>query len=130
MQTCIRPVPRQAHAAWLLAFGLFAMAMTAVGGTGLLRSHGAGGGFFVEICSSKGANRIDLALSSGKSSLPESGHQDCCQLCATSAPLLLGDTALRVPSVPVFGGARFASLVSHPAATERLLHPPRGPPSA
>ncbi len=130
MQTCIRPVPRQAHAAWLLAFGLFAMAMTAVGGTGLLRSHGAGGGFFVEICSGKGANRIDFALSSGKSSSPQSGHQDCCQLCAASAPLLLGDATLGVPSAPVFGRARFAGLVVRSAALARPSHPPRGPPSA
>ena len=130
MQARLRPVPRQLHAAWLFAFGLFAMAMTAMGGTGLMRTHGAGGSFFVEMCSSKGAGRIDLALQSGNSSLPESVHQDCCQLCATNAPLLRADSTLDLPSAPVFGSARFASLVSRPAALAWLSHPPRGPPSA
>jgi hypothetical protein len=129
MQPRIRS-PRQSKAAWLLAFGLFAMAMTAMGGTGLMRATAAGGGFFVEICSAKGAGRIEIALPSGESSTPAGGHSDCCQLCAASAPLLLVGAMLDLSPAPAFGGVRFASLVSRPAAIERLSHPPRGPPSA
>jgi hypothetical protein len=130
MQNRIRPFPRPPHAAWLLAFGLFAMAMSAMGGTGLLRTHAADGGFFVEICSSTGAGRIDLARQSGKSSLPESGGQDCCQLCATAASLLLSDVTLGAPPAPAFGRANFSAPLLRPAVIAWLSHPPRGPPTA
>ncbi len=130
MQPRNRPVSRQANATWLFAFGLFAMAMTAIGGTGLMRTHGVDGGFFVEICSVKGASRIEFVLPSGESSTPAGSHSDCCLLCATSASLLLSGTTLGVPPAPAFGRARFASPVSRSAAVARLSHSPRGPPSA
>lgn len=125
----IRSVPRQTRAAWLFAMGLFAMAMTAMGGTGVLRTHIAGTGFFVEICSAKGARSVP-GQPSGEHSLPAGSHSDCCQLCATGAPLLLADAALAVPPAREFAQVRFAEPVSRPGAMARLSHPPRGPPSA
>jgi hypothetical protein len=130
MKPRIRPVPRQARAAWLLAFGLFAMAMTAMGGVGLMQTHAAGGGFLVEICSARGAGRIEFVPQSGESSLPAGSHSDCCQLCATSAPLLLADASLAVPPAPALGDTLAANPVSRLVASARLSHPPRGPPSA
>ena len=124
----IRSVPRQTRAAWLFAMGLFAMAMTAMGGTGVLRTHTAGTGFFVEICSAKGARSVP-GQPSGEHSLPGS-HSDCCQLCATGAPLLLADATLALPPAPEFAQVRFAEPVSRPGAMARLSHPPRGPPFA
>lgn len=122
MQPRIRPVPRQARAAWLFALGLFAMAMTAMGGTGVLRPHAAGNGFYVEVCSAKGARSVP--------GLPAGSHSDCCQLCTTGASLLLADFTLAVPQAPEFAEVRFAEPVSRPGAMARLSHPPRGPPSA
>jgi hypothetical protein len=130
MKPSILPVPRQARAAWLLACGLFAIAMTAMGGVGLMRTHAAGGGFLVEICSAKGAGRIEFVSQSGERSLPGGSHSDCCQLCATGAPLLLADATLVVPTAPVLGDTLSADPVSRPAASARLSHAPRGPPSA
>ncbi len=124
----IRPVPRQARAAWLFAMGLLAMAMTAMGGTGVLRTHTAGTGFFVEICSAKGTRSVP-GLPSGEHSLPGS-QPDCCQLCATGAPLLLADATLALPPAPEFAEVRFAEPVFPRRAVTHLSHPPRGPPSA
>lgn len=130
MQPRIRPVPRQPCAAWLLAFGLFAMAMTAMGGFGAMRPHAPGNGFYVEICSARGTGLTGLALPSGESSLPPGSQPDCCQLCAASAPLMLAGTALAVAPGPAIGSTRSAEPVSRPAAIARLSHPPRGPPAA
>lgn len=130
MNARIRPVPRQTQAAWLFALGLFAVAMAALGGSGLMRNHAAGAGFLVEICSTRAAGIADLARQTGSPSLPDSGSRDCCQLCATSAPALLGDATLGVPPAPIFGAARFAGPASHPVSLQRLAHPPRGPPYA
>ena len=50
--------------AWLLAIGLFAMALQAMGGSGLMPRFSAGGGFQMEICTGKGVSKLALALSS------------------------------------------------------------------
>jgi|LakMenEpi03Aug12_release.lakeMendotaPanAssembly.Ray.scaffolds.fasta_scaffold1798101_1 hypothetical protein len=122
--------------AWLLAIGLFAMAMQAMGGIGLMPRAVAGGGFQVEICTSKGVSKLAVALQSGQSSLPnvpnvpDAGHQDCCSLCAASAPLLLAAAVLGVPPAPTFSGAPRAGSFLPPVAFAWLSHPPRGPPQA
>lgn len=126
----IRSVPRQTRAAWLFAMGLFAMAMTAMGGFGAMRPHAPGNGFYVEICSARGAGLIGLALPSGERSLPPGSQSDCCQLCAASAPLMLAGTALAMPPGPAIRAIRSVDPVSRPAAIARLSHPPRGPPAA
>ena len=114
---------------WLLAIGLFAMAMQALGGSGVM-PRSSGGSFHVEICTSKGADKLASTLPSGKTSLPDSGHQDCCKLCVSSAPLLLPDVALGVPLAPTFRSIFFAGSFSHSPAFERLSPPLRGPPPA
>jgi hypothetical protein len=119
--------------AWLLAIGLFAMAMQAMGGIGFMPRAVAGGGFQVEICTSKGVSKLAVALQSGQSSLPavpDAGHQDCCSLCAASAPLLLAAAVLGVPPAPTFSGAPRAGSLLPPTAVAWLSHPPRGPPQA
>lgn len=119
--------------AWLLAIGLFAMAMQAMGGIGLMPRM-AGGGFQVEICTSKGVSKLAVTSQSGQTSLPtnvpDAGHQDCCTLCAAGAPLLLADTAPGVPPAPTFRGVLVAGPFLPPFALAWLSHPPRGPPQA
>jgi hypothetical protein len=120
--------------AWLLAIGLFAMAMQAMGGIGLMPRLAAGGGVHMEICTSKGVSKFVVALQSGQTSLPtnvpDAGHQDCCTLCAASAPLLLADAVLGVPPAPTFRSALRTSRPLSPPALAWLSHPPRGPPQA
>jgi hypothetical protein len=119
--------------AWLLAIGLFAMAMQAMGGIGLMPRMAAGGGFVVEICTSKGVAKLAAASQPGKTSLPNvpvAGHQDCCTLCASSAPLLLADAALGVLPAPTFRGIFVANPSPRLPAVAWLSHPPRGPPQA
>lgn len=115
---------------WLLALGLFAMAMHAFGNAGLMPRSVAGSGFMAEICTSKGVSKIDPALLAGKTSLPDSGHQDCCKLCVASSPLLQADTALGVLPALTFGSHVLAGPFPFPASLARLSHPPRGPPIA
>lgn len=114
---------------WLLAIGLFAMAMQALGGIGLMPRSSGVGGFYAEICSSKGVGRVAAALPAGTTSLPDSGHQDCCKLCAASAPLLLTELAIGVPPAPTFSGVLLGSPFAQPFAHPWRLHPPRGPPA-
>ncbi|MDO8788608.1 MAG: DUF2946 family protein [Sulfuritalea sp.] len=118
------------RAAWLLACGLFAMAMQALGGNGLMRQHSVAGGFYAEICTAAGLSKVDPARQSGSTSLPDSAHSDCCKLCAASSPLLAGDAVLGVPPAPTFRSVLFASPFSHSSAFSRLSPPPRGPPTA
>lgn len=123
--------------AWLLAIGLFAIAMQAMGGIGLM-PRATGGGFQMEICTSKGVGKLVTAAQSGQTSLPDvpdvpnlpaAGHQDCCTACA-SAPLLLADIAPGVPPAPTFRGIFVAGPLLSPFAVAWLSHPPRGPPQA
>ena len=122
--------PFRHSAAWLLAIGLFAMAMQAMGGIGLMPRVSAGGGFQMEICTAKGVGKLTLASQSGQTSVPDAGHQDCCTLCVASAPLLPADTALGVPPAPTFRSSFVASSILSPSARAWLSHPPRGPPQA
>lgn len=115
--------------AWLLAIGLFAMAMQALGGIGLMPRLSAGG-FQLEICTSKGVSKVALTQQSGQTPLPDGGHRDHCTLCAASAPLLLADATLGVSSAPTFGDVLVAASSPRPAAAAWLAHPPRGPPQA
>ena len=64
--------------ALLLAIGLFAMAIQALGGIGLMPHLSAGGGFQLEICTSKGVSKVAVTPQSGQTSLPDSSHRDCC----------------------------------------------------
>ncbi len=115
--------------AWLLAIGLFAMAMQALGGIGLMPRLSVSG-FQLEICTSKGISKAGVTPLSGQTSLPDSGHQDCCTLCAAGAPLVLADAAPGVPPAPTFRDILVAASSPRPAATAWLAHPPRGPPPA
>ena len=130
MRRSARFRPLRHSPAWLLAIGLFAMAMQAMGGSGLMPRMAAGGGFQVEICTSKGVSKFAAASQSGRTSLPDSGHQDCCTLCAASAPLLPADGAIGVPPAPTFRGDLAVPSSPRPAASAWLAHPPRGPPAA
>jgi hypothetical protein len=130
MRRSIRFRPFRHSPAWLLAIGLFAMALQAMGGSGLMPRVSAGGGVQMEICTSKGVGKVAAALQSGRTSLPDSSHQDCCTLCAASAPLLLADAALGVPPAPTFSNSFFAGSFPWPSATAWWSHPPRGPPQA
>ncbi|NJD35622.1 MAG: DUF2946 domain-containing protein [Betaproteobacteria bacterium] len=130
MRRSARFRPFRHSPAWLLAFGLFAMALQAMGGSGLMPRVTAAGGVQMEICTSKGVGKLAIPLQPGRTSLPESGHQDCCTLCAASAPLLLADAALGVPPAPTFGDVFVAAAFLWPATLAWLSHPPRGPPQA
>jgi hypothetical protein len=114
--------------ACLLAAGLFAVAMHALGGTGLMHRSSIGGGFEAEICTARGLARLDPARQSGAPT--DSGHQDCCKLCGVSASLLFADAVLGVPPAPTVAGVFSADPAPRPAAIVRVSHPPRGPPSA
>lgn len=115
---------------WLLAFGLFAMAMQVLGGIGIMPRSMASGSFLAEVCTSKGIVKRDLERQSGSSSLPDSGHQDCCVLCAASAPVLLAHASLGVPPAPTFRNAFIANPLSPPPIPAWLLQSSRGPPLA
>lgn len=136
MRRSARFRPFRHSSAWLLAIGLFAMALQAMGGIGLMPRAAAGGGVQMEICTSKGVGKLAAAVQSGQTSLPnvpnvpDAGHQDCCTLCAASAPLLLADAAIGVPPAPTFRSVFVANSFPRIAATEWLAHPPRGPPAA
>jgi Protein of unknown function (DUF2946) len=130
MRRSARFRPLRHSPAWLLAIGLFAMAMQAMGGSGLMPRMAAGGGFQVEICTSKGVGKPAVAPQPGQTSLPDAGHQDCCTLCVASAPLLPAGTAPGVPPAPTFHAVLVANPLLAPSAIARLSHPPRGPPQA
>ena len=130
MRRSARFRPLRHSPAWLLAIGLFAMALQAMGGIGLMPRAVAGGGVQMEICTSKGVSKLAMPVQSGRTSLPDSGHQDCCTLCAASAPLLLAYAAIGVPPAPTFRSVFIADSFPRPSATAWLSHPPRGPPQA
>jgi hypothetical protein len=122
--------PFRQSPAWLFAIALFAMAMQAIGGSGIMPRNAAGGDFRAEICTSRPAGRVDPASRSGQPALPDSGHQDCCSLCLTGTPVLLADATLGVPPAPTFDSIFFSSPFPFPSTIARLSHPPRGPPAA
>jgi hypothetical protein len=122
--------PFRQSPAWLFAIALFAMAMQAIGGSGIMPRNAAGGDFRAEICTSRPAGRVDPASRSGQPALPDSGHQDCCSLCLTGTPVLLADATLGVPPAPTFDSIFFSSPFPFPSTSARLSHPPRGPPAA
>ncbi len=124
------PLSFRRRAARLLAFGLLAVAMHALAGSGLMRVHSAGSGFFAEICTSKGTRPIDPAFAAGTLPSPDRGHQDCCTLCASGLPLLFAGAGIAVPPAPTFRSVFFSSPFPSPAAFARVSHPPRGPPAA
>ena len=133
MRRSARFRPLRHSPAWLLAIGLFAMAMQTMGGSGLMPRMAAGGGFQVEICTSKGVGKLAVAPQSGQTSLPDVpdvGHQDCCTLCVASAPLLPAGAAPGVPPAPTFRSIFVANPFPRPSAAAWLSHPPRGPPQA
>ena len=118
------------RAVWLLASGLFAMAMQAFGATGLMRQDAAAGGFYAEICTSMGLSKADPAQQPGNTSLPDSAHHDCCKLCAASMPLLTVDAMSAVPPAPTIAKLFFESGFMCPADIAWVSHAPRGPPTA
>ncbi len=133
MRRSARFRPFRHSPAWLLAIGLFAMALQAMGGSGLM-PHVSAGGVQMEICTSKGVSKLAVTSQSDRTLLPtnvpDAGHQDCCTLCAASAPLLLVDAAIGVPPAPTFRSTFVAGASSRPLTTAWLSHPPRGPPPA
>jgi hypothetical protein len=133
MRRSARFRPFRHSPAWLLAIGLFAMALQAMGGIGLM-PHISAGGVQIEICTSKGVSKLAVTSPSGRTSLPtnvpDAGHQDCCTLCAASAPLLLADAAIGVPPAPTFRSIFVADSFPRSSTTAWLSHPPRGPPQA
>ena len=116
--------------AWLFAIALFAMAMQAIGGSGIMPRNAAGGDFRAEICTSRPAGGVNPASRSGQPVLPDSGHQDCCSLCLAGAPVLLADAMPGVPPAPTFDSVFLSSPVPFPSTIARLSPPPRGPPAA
>jgi len=130
MRRSARFRPFRHSPAWLLAIGLFAMALQAMGGSGLMPRMAPGGGVQMEICTSKGVSKLAVTSQSGRTSLPDAGHQDCCTLCAAGAPLLLVDAAIGVPPAPTFRSIVVADFFPRFSATAWLSHPPRGPPQA
>lgn len=122
--------PFRRHAAALLAIGLFAMAIQALGGIGLMPRLSAGTGFQLEICTGKGLSTLAMAPQSGPTSPPDTDHRDCCTLCAASAPLLLAEALLGVLPAPAFGNIFVAGSVPRLSAPAWLAHRPRGPPQA
>ena len=120
--------PFRRHALWLLAIGLFAMALQTLGGVGVGAVRPTGGGFLAEICTSRGLAKAAPALPAGKTSLPAGDHQDCCRLCVFSAPLLLADAMPAVPPAPTLSSSFVASSFPWPAVIARWSQPPRGPP--
>ena len=118
------------HAFWLLAIGLFALALQTLGGVGPRAVRPAGGSFQAEICTSRGLAGVAAVLPAGKTALPADDHQDCCRLCVSSAPLWLADTVPGVPPAPAFSSAFVASSFPWPAVIARWSQAPRGPPPA
>lgn len=129
MRRSARFRPFRHSPAWLLAVGLFVMALQALGGSGLMPRVSAAG-VQMEICTGKGVTRLNVAAQSGQPSLPDAGHQDCCTLCAASAPLLLVDAAIGVPPAPTFRSTFVAGASPRPLTAAWLSNPPRGPPPA
>lgn len=129
MRRSTRFRPFRHSPAWLLAIGLFAMALQAMGGSGLM-PHISARGVQMEICSSKGVSKLALTSQPGRTSLPDAGHQDCCTLCAASVPLLPVDALPGVPPAPTLRSVFVANPFPRPSATAWLSHPPRGPPRA
>lgn len=121
--------PLRLSPAWLLALGLFALVLQAMGGSGLMPRVSGDGGVQLEICTSKGVGKLALASQPGKTSLPDAG-QDCCTLCAASAPLLLADALPGVAPAPTSRGVVVAGSAPRLGAPSWLSHPPRGPPAA
>ena len=113
---------------WLFAVGLLAMAMQALGGTGLIHGNPAGEGIQIEICTSKGLGKADQAQLSGSTPLPGSDQHDCCKLCGASVPLLTAEAAPGVPPAPTFPQVFFVVPFLRPAAFAWVPHAPRGPP--
>ena len=128
MRRSTRFRPFRHSPAWLLAIGLFAMAMQAMGGIGLMPRASADGGFRMEICTSKGVGKL-AAPRSSQTSLPDAGHRDCCTLCAAGGPLVPLDAVHGVPPAPTFRGHVVANPFPRPPAAAWLSFPPRGPPS-
>jgi hypothetical protein len=65
MRRSARFRPLRHSPAWLLAVGLFAMALQAMGGSGLMPRLAAAGGLQMEICTGKGVGKLRGALAVG-----------------------------------------------------------------
>jgi hypothetical protein len=109
------PLSLRHRSAWLLALGLLAVALQALGGTGLLRpgaSAGTGEKFAAEVCTSHGVVKAAAAQLPGAGSQPATDAHDCCKLCAAGAPLLIAGIGIAVSPAPTF---------THPTLRRRRL---------
>lgn len=122
-----RHLPARSPAAWLLALGLFAVALHAFAGVGPTRPRVAGRDFHAPICTSIGLAAAPALPQSGQGSDP-TGEQSCCQLCAFGAPLLPSDAQIAVPPAPTFSGSFAAVSATRPRNPASVSHPQRGPP--
>lgn len=134
-----RPMLRSAYllsfrhrAAWLLAFGLLAVALQTLAGANSMRAGstvGKGDSFVAELCTSHGVFKIDSAQTAGGGSQQGSGAHDCCQWCAAGGPMLVAAGVVGVPPAPTFVARLGASAAARPALAVSTAHPPRGPPA-
>lgn len=121
--------PYRRHAAALLAIGLFAMAVQALGGFRRMHADPADGAVYAEICSATGSAKAQPPSQSGKLPLSHGSHHDCCKLCGASAPLLFAAAALGVPPAPPLVAPLDSCAASPRTLAVRTAHPPRGPPA-
>ena len=126
------PLSLRHRSAWLLALGLLAVALQALGGTGLLRpgaSAGTGEKFAAEVCTSHGVVKAAAAQLPGAGSQPATDAHDCCKLCAAGAPLLIAGIGIAVSPAPTFIPGTDSPNSAPPTLAVRTAHPPRGPPA-
>ncbi len=130
MRTRFLAIPRPARPAMLLAAGLLAVAMHALGGMGLMPAHRAGGGVSPEICRGNGGVSAGVAGTADGMPAPGGAGHDCCTLCVVSAPVLFTDAVPDFAPGPL--GAVFppAGGLARPATEPSVAHPPRGPPAS
>lgn len=115
----------------LLFLGLLAVMLQSLASAGVLLP-GAGSGigpFAVEVCTSHGVLKLDLAQAGANDSQPNTGVHDCCKQCATSGPLLALEIDTAVSPAPTFGAALIRYASARPALVAWTAHSPRGPPA-
>ena len=128
MRRSVRFRPLRHSPAWLLAIGLFAMALQAMGGSGLMLRH-AGGGLQMEICTGKGMLRAG-STTSLRGLVDAAGDEiDCCELTSFTTGPGLTSSPRALAVLESASGARLAArLVEVPTFVDWALPSPRGPP--
>jgi hypothetical protein len=122
-----RHLQPHAPAAWLLAFGLFAVALHAFAGVGPLRRSASADEFHAPICGSQGLVAAPALPQSGTGS-EQTSEQSCSQICAASAPMLPTAAEIAVPPAPTSSTIFFTASSTRPRNPAWVAHPQRGPP--